>query len=84
MGKRMNLHPAIILLSLSVWGKLLGILGMIVALPLTTLLLGYLKRYHELNGEPDSNYHNPLEEAVDATDFGLKEHTKEAKEKKNE
>ena len=84
MGKRMNLHPAIILLSLSVWGKLLGILGMIVALPLTTLLLGYLKRYHELNGEPDSNYHNPLEEAVDATDFGLKERPKESKEKKIE
>lgn len=84
MGKRMNLHPAIILLSLSVWGKLLGILGMIVALPLTTLLLGYLKRYHELNGEPDNNYHNPLEEAVDATDFGLKERPKESKEKKIE
>lgn len=50
MGKRMNLHPAVILLSLSVWGKLLGILGMIVALPLTTLLMGYAKRYHELNG----------------------------------
>lgn len=50
MGKRMNLHPAVILLSLSVWGKLLGILGMIVALPLTTLLIGYAKRYHELNG----------------------------------
>ena len=49
MGKRMNLHPAVILLSLSVWGKLLGLLGMIVALPLTTLLIGYVKRYHELH-----------------------------------
>jgi predicted PurR-regulated permease PerM len=48
MGKRMNLHPAVILLSLSIWGHLLGLLGMIVALPLTTLLLGYLKRYHEI------------------------------------
>ena len=27
MGRRMNLHPALILLSLSVWGKLLGVLG---------------------------------------------------------
>ena len=48
MGKRMNLHPAVILLSLSVWGNLLGLLGMIIALPLTTLLIGYIKRYHEL------------------------------------
>lgn len=51
MGKRMNLHPAVILLSLSVWGNLLGLLGMIIALPLTTLLIGYVKRYHELNDE---------------------------------
>lgn len=50
VGRRMNLHPALILLSLSVWGKLLGFLGLIMALPLTTLLLGYLKRYHELHG----------------------------------
>ncbi|MBR5892080.1 MAG: AI-2E family transporter [Bacteroidaceae bacterium] len=55
MGKRMNLHPAVILLSLSVWGNLLGLLGMIIALPLTTLLIGYLKRYHELNHEPNNN-----------------------------
>ena len=48
MGKRMNLHPAIILLSLSIWGHLLGVLGMIVALPLTTLLLAYLRRYNEI------------------------------------
>ena len=84
MEKRMNLHPAIILLSLSVWGKLLGILGMIVALPLTTLLLGYLKRYHELNGEPDESYQNPLEKAVDTTSFDKKETPKEKKSKKTE
>lgn len=54
VGRRMNLHPAIILLSLSVWGKLLGFLGLIMALPLTTLLLGYLKRYHELHGDDTS------------------------------
>ncbi len=48
MCKRMNLHPAIILLSLAVWGNLLGLLGMIVALPITTLLIGYIKRYHEI------------------------------------
>lgn len=45
MGKAMGLNPAIILLSLSVWGCLLGFLGMIIALPLTTLLLSYYDRY---------------------------------------
>lgn len=43
MGKVMGLNPAIILLSLSVWGALLGIVGMIIAIPLTTLLLSYYK-----------------------------------------
>ena len=45
MGKVMGLNSAIILLSLSVWGALLGILGMIIALPLTTLLITYYQRY---------------------------------------
>lgn len=45
MGKAMGLNPAIILLSLSIWGSLLGLLGLIIALPLTTLLLSYYNRY---------------------------------------
>lgn len=45
MGKAMGLNPAIILLSLSVWGCLLGFLGLIIALPLTTLLLAYYDEY---------------------------------------
>ena len=45
MGKAMGLNPAIILLSLSVWGSLLGFIGLIIALPLTTLLLAYYHRY---------------------------------------
>ena len=45
MGKAMGLNPAIILLSLSVWGTLLGFIGLIIALPLTTLLLAYYDRY---------------------------------------
>lgn len=45
MGKAMGLNPAIILLSLSVWGTLLGFLGMIIALPLTTLLIAYYEEY---------------------------------------
>ena len=44
-GKAMGLSPAIILLSLSVWGKLLGFLGLILALPLTCLGLTYYRRH---------------------------------------
>ena len=45
MGKAMGLNPAILLLSLSVWGALLGFIGLIIALPLTTLLIAYWQRY---------------------------------------
>ena len=45
MGKAMGLNPAILLLSLSVWGSLLGFIGLIVALPLTTLIIAYWQRY---------------------------------------
>lgn len=45
MGKVMGLNSAIILLSLSVWGSLLGMLGMVIALPLTTLLITYYQKY---------------------------------------
>ncbi|MDD7303216.1 MAG: AI-2E family transporter [Bacteroidaceae bacterium] len=45
MGKAMGLSPTVILLSLSVWGALLGFIGLIIALPLTTLCISYYKRY---------------------------------------
>lgn len=45
MGKAMGLNPAIILLSLSIWGSLLGFMGLIIALPLTTLVLSYYDQY---------------------------------------
>ena len=57
-GKAMGLSPAIILLSISVWGKLLGFLGLILALPLTCLGLAYYRRYlwkFEPAGEPSKN-----------------------------
>lgn len=59
MGKAMGLNPAIILLSLSVWGSLLGFIGLIVALPLTTLCLSYYKRFVLSEEEP------PLDSAPD-------------------
>ena len=45
MGHVTGLNSAIILLSLSIWGSLLGILGMIIALPMTTLLITYYQNY---------------------------------------
>ncbi|MBR1682540.1 MAG: AI-2E family transporter [Bacteroidaceae bacterium] len=45
MGSAMGLNPAVILLSLSVWGSLLGFIGLIIALPLTTLLISYYRRF---------------------------------------
>jgi len=45
MGKVTGLNPAVILLSLSIWGSLLGIIGIILALPMTTLIMSYYKRF---------------------------------------
>jgi len=44
MGNATGLNPAVIVLSLSIWGKVLGMLGLLIALPLTYLLLSYYKR----------------------------------------
>lgn len=56
MGKLMGLPPAIILLSLSVWGYAFGIIGLILALPVTTLAISYYRKYvvGEGNGLDDA------------------------------
>lgn len=63
MGKEMGLNAAIILLSLSVWGTLLGIIGMIIALPVTSLIMTYYTRYisqpsdaPQADGEPAADH----------------------------
>jgi len=45
MGEFSGFNPAVILLSLSVWGSLLGLVGVIIAIPLSSILLAYYKRY---------------------------------------
>ena len=45
MGNVTGMGPAMILLSLSVWGALLGVVGMIIALPVTTLIISYYKQF---------------------------------------
>lgn len=63
MGKAMGLNPAFLLLSLSVWGALLGFIGLIVALPLTTLLIAYWQRYVTREKPHYENYQTPEEAA---------------------
>jgi predicted PurR-regulated permease PerM len=52
MGTAMGLNPAVLLLSLSIWGALLGFIGLIIALPLTTIIIAYYQRYVTKDDEP--------------------------------
>lgn len=64
MGNVTGLNGAVILLSLSVWGVLLGFVGLIIALPLTTLLISYYKRYVIGINDDDSDVESPKLESV--------------------
>ncbi len=76
MGKITGLNPAIILLSLSIWGSLMGFIGLIIALPCTTLLLSYYHRYIE---HQDLKFDKEKQPA----DFQEEEPLVEKKEEKN-
>lgn len=45
MGKTTGLSAVVILLGLSVWGALLGFVGLLLAIPLTSLIIAYYKRF---------------------------------------
>lgn len=66
MGKAYNMNPAIILLSLSIWGSIMGILGMLLALPLTTLIFSYYKQFF-INEESSTKDFLPDKASVDPT-----------------
>lgn len=57
MKQQMGLNPAIVFLSLSIWGFVLGFVGLIIALPLTTLIISYYSEYvlHKPNPLYDKN-----------------------------
>ncbi|MBI9060932.1 MAG: AI-2E family transporter [Marinilabiliaceae bacterium] len=55
LGKAYGLNPAIVLLALSIWGSIMGLLGMLLALPLTTLIISYYKRFVLHQEEVKSN-----------------------------
>lgn len=61
MGKITGLNPAIILLSLSIWGALMGIVGMIIALPCTSLMLSYYQRYIRIKEKEFSDHSEPTD-----------------------
>lgn len=45
MGSSMGMRPSLILLSLAVWGSLLGFFGLLIALPMTMALYSLYMRY---------------------------------------
>lgn len=63
MNKATGLNPAVILLSLSIWGSLMGMVGLIIALPLTTVIISYYKRF-VLNEERVEDSQDNNEETI--------------------
>jgi predicted PurR-regulated permease PerM len=55
LGKTTGLKPWLILLSLSIWGKLLGLFGLLIALPATFLALAYYRRFVLERPEPEAD-----------------------------
>lgn len=62
MGKIMGLSSAMVLLSLSIWSYMAGIIGLIIALPLTTIIFAYYKRY--ILKEPDDMLNEAHEQSA--------------------
>lgn len=60
MGKVTGFNPVVILLSVSIWGKLLGILGLIIALPMTFLLYSYYREFLTSMDEATESGDDPL------------------------
>lgn len=51
MGEFSGMNPALILLSLSIWGGLMGVIGMMLALPLTSLIMAYYRNVLKTTNE---------------------------------
>lgn len=45
MDKQIGINPVILVFAISIWGYLFGFFGIVVGIPLTSLLIIYLKRY---------------------------------------
>ena len=45
VGKSLNLSPLVVFLTLTVWGTIWGVLGMIIAVPVTSILVIVLAQF---------------------------------------
>ena len=84
MGDATGLNPAMILLSLTIWGKLLGMLGLLVALPITSLLISYYRRFlkqSELQNSKLILEPHHIDELIEEEDKGGDENNDEEKDK---
>lgn len=67
LGKVTGLNPVLIILSIFTWSKLFGFLGLIIALPITFLILSYYRRMlvtynkHYLHEHKAELHHNDSE-----------------------
>lgn len=68
--KSTGLSPAIVLLSLTVWAKILGFLGLVIAIPLTYLIYTYYMRY--LSRVSNISYDPEIREITDPPDLPSK------------
>ena len=59
MGDATGMSPVIILLSLSIWGKILGIVGLLLAIPLTNLILSYYNTFISKSNKYEFNIKLP-------------------------
>ena len=59
MGQATGLRPVAILLGVFIWGKLLGFLGLLLAIPLTCLGIAYYRRYVLLHAPDDTRIASP-------------------------
>ncbi len=57
-GKRLNMSPIIILISLYVWGWIWGIIGMLLSVPLTILIMVISKHLGAMGGDKEQFVRN--------------------------
>jgi predicted PurR-regulated permease PerM len=47
MGKSLNLSPLVVLITLTIWGTIWGVLGMIISVPITSIMVIVLAQFKE-------------------------------------
>jgi hypothetical protein len=47
MGRSLNLSPLVVLITLTVWGTIWGVLGMLISVPVTSILVIVLAQFKD-------------------------------------